>query len=1308
MAISVEQFIERLTESGLLSAADLSQLQDSLPPERQPKDVQQLAQVLVQRGKLTKYQAQAVYQGKTKGLVFGQYVVLDKLGEGGMGVVLKAQHRRMKRTVAIKVLSSGAMKQAGAVQRFHREVEAAAKLSHPNIVTAYDADEHQGMHYLAMEYVEGRDLATIVKDSGPLGVQRAAECILQAARGLQYAHGRGIVHRDIKPGNLLLDKEGTVKILDMGLARIAGADAAMGGPERLTTSGQVMGTCDYMAPEQAMDSHTVDARADIYALGCTLYRLLIGRPPYGGDSLMQILMAHQQAPIPSLCAARAEVPAELDELFQRMVAKKPEDRQQSMAEVIAELEAILGASPGRSVAGAPEEPSSAALVQSLAFLQENTPSGPLTKQKKPIATERTEPSIGPEHATGSNILGKALGAVAKARRKPLVLLGIAGGLLLLLGIVLAITLRHGATESKIQDLKSQIPNPQSPPPPAVAPFDEKKAKEHQAAWAEHLGVPVEITNSIGMKLVLIPPGEFMMGSPKELIEEEWKSHGDDQWYKEHLPGEGPQHRVRITRPFYLGTYVVTQQEYQRVMGTNPNEFSATGKGKDKVAGQDTKRFPVENVSWGEAVEFCRKLSNLPEETATGRTYRLPSEAQWEYACRAGNAGRYSFSLGGKAISKEQDENGLSDYAWFYGNSGGMTHAVGGKRANAWGLYDVHGNVWEWCQDWYDKEYYANSLTDDPAGPSGGSGRVNRGGSWFDTARFCRSAFRHYYGPGSRIFNLGLRACLVLPDKAAERAELSSTTVAAHPSVSSPAKKPSPAPPAPDPQSPTPSLADKHQTAWQDLFDGRTLDGWRVVEDAPEFAKHGTVLPRGRELIFEKGDPATGIAWTREVRRVDYEISLEAMRERGTGSLCEVFFPFKDEYCKLAVAGDNTMVCLELVDDRPGPQNATQRKFACQDGRWYRIRLRVTAAAIEAWVDDEKMVDFDPARHKLSLHPYQFPLRPFGLRTWNSAAAIRNLRLRQLTTGAAEKAGAWKVYTDWPFDSAEARQRQEETAKHLGVPVEMTNSIGMKLALIPPGEFVMGSPKELIQEELQAHADDKWYTDRLPGEGPKHKVRITKPFYCGVYKVTQEEFQRVMGSNPSWFSATGKGKDMVAGQDTKRFPVDSATWNEALEFCRKLSEMPQEKAAGRTYLLPSEAQWEYACRAGGTGRFSFSLGGNAISKEQDEHGLSDYAWFYGNSGGMTHAVGGKRPSAWGLYDMHGNLWHWCQDWCDKEYYAHSPADNPGGPPAGSLRVIRGGGWNDPAGHCRSAARFDGEPGARGHYLGFRASLVLADK
>ncbi len=187
----------------------------------------------------------------------------------------------------------------------------------------------------------------------------------------------------------------------------------------------------------------------------------------------------------------------------------------------------------------------------------------------------------------------------------------------------------GVVESEMDVEQSAISVPPgnfvATPPPAIAPFDAAAARQLQQQWARHLGVPVEVSNSIGMKFVLIPPGKFMMGSPKELIEEELKTPNIEGWYKVHLSREGPRHRVRITKPFYLGVYDVTQGEYERVMGTNPSEFSATGKHKDQVAGQDTKRFPVESVSWDDAVEFCRKLSVSPAEKAAGRTYRLPSE-----------------------------------------------------------------------------------------------------------------------------------------------------------------------------------------------------------------------------------------------------------------------------------------------------------------------------------------------------------------------------------------------------------------------------------------------------------------------------------------------------------------------------------------------------------------------------------------------------------------------------------------------------------------------------------------------------------
>jgi serine/threonine protein kinase len=345
MGTTLEKFIEDLNRSGLLSAEEIGAFCDALPPARRPTAARQLARQLVAAGRLTRYQAAAAVQGKAQCLVFAEYVILGRLGRGGMGVVLKAEHRRMKRPVAIKIITPEHMTSPDVVRRFYREVEAAARLSHPNIVVAHDASEHLGTHYLVMEYVEGQDLATVARDYGPLPVYAVVECILQAARGLQYAHEQGIIHRDIKPSNLLLDIRGTVRVLDLGLARI---DQSVRGQhtDRLTNSGQVMGTGDYMAPEQALNTHRADARSDIYSLGCTLYRLLAGIPPYHGKTFTQLFMAHLETPPPSLCAARPDVPPTLDALFQQMVAKMADDRPQTMRHVIDALEAIQRSARG--------------------------------------------------------------------------------------------------------------------------------------------------------------------------------------------------------------------------------------------------------------------------------------------------------------------------------------------------------------------------------------------------------------------------------------------------------------------------------------------------------------------------------------------------------------------------------------------------------------------------------------------------------------------------------------------------------------------------------------------------------------------------------------------------------------------------------------------------------------------------------------------------------------------------------------------------------------------------------------------------
>jgi serine/threonine protein kinase len=334
-----EEFLRNLSDSGLFSREELNSTLCALSGS-EAADGKAVAQGLIAAGKLTPFQVEAVCERQFAGLVIGNYQVLDRLGAGGMGTVYKARHRRMKRVVAIKVLSRAAGQPPTFIERFQREVEAVARLSHPNIVMAHDADEAEVGHFLVMEFVNGRDLATEVQKRGPLPTPEALDCIVQAARALEYAHAQGIIHRDIKPANLLRDATGVVKVADLGLARF---NNSIGQPEAgsaLTQAGTIMGTVDFMSPEQALALPNIDQRTDIYSLGCTLHFLLLGRPPYQGPSLMAVLLQHRDAPIPSLCAARSEVPATLDQVFQRMVAKKPEARFPSMAEVVRALQAL--------------------------------------------------------------------------------------------------------------------------------------------------------------------------------------------------------------------------------------------------------------------------------------------------------------------------------------------------------------------------------------------------------------------------------------------------------------------------------------------------------------------------------------------------------------------------------------------------------------------------------------------------------------------------------------------------------------------------------------------------------------------------------------------------------------------------------------------------------------------------------------------------------------------------------------------------------------------------------------------------------
>ncbi len=486
----VEIFVKRITESGLLSAEKLERF---LPPRGHSADVHELARQLVRSRELTIYQVQQVGRGRAKSLILGNYTILDEIGAGGMGQVYKAKHRRMERVVAVKTLPAATLKDPGAIARFQREVVAAAKLRHPNIVAADDADESGGVHFLVMEYVDGRDLATVVRENGPIPVVAALGYVIQAARGLEFAHKRGVIHRDIKPGNLLLSHDGVVKVLDMGLARVS-EEGDVATQAQLTETGAIMGTVDYMPPEQALSTKDADARADIYSLGCSFHYLVTGRPPYQGDTLMARLLAHRDARLPRL---DDDVPAAVRAAFEKMIAKRPEDRFQTMAEVIAALEpypnglqVTLDDRPKNDLERTLALPADPTLDDSLSALLRGIVDGSAKTQESRAVALSTSP---PRRDRG---LVMAAGAA---------LLGLA----FITGLIVTLRPKDGTRDAPLTPLAATPPAP--PAPAAERPREPAKSPN----WVKEVGS--------------LPPASQVEAVKKKLKDLNPEYHGEGTW-----------------------------------------------------------------------------------------------------------------------------------------------------------------------------------------------------------------------------------------------------------------------------------------------------------------------------------------------------------------------------------------------------------------------------------------------------------------------------------------------------------------------------------------------------------------------------------------------------------------------------------------------------------------------------------------------------------------------------------------------------------------------------------------------------------
>lgn len=358
--VSLDEFLRLVERSQLVAADDLAQLVADWRQQTSADravDAQACADYLVGREALTRWQSHKLLEGRHRGFQLANYKLLDHLGSGGMSNVYLAEHVLMQRRVAIKVLPQDRVAEGSFLDRFRFEGQAVAALNHPNIVRAYDSGSEGRIHYLVMEYVDGHDLAALVGRDGPMQPHRAANYMAQAAAGLEHAHGSGLVHRDVKPANLLVDHHGTLRILDMGLAKF---EAEVRPPPDFARDDEVLGTAEYLAPEQTVSSLAVDHRADIYGLGCTFYFLLAGRPPFEADEPIELLMAHRRELPADLQQLRPELPETLVAICRQMMEKDPARRFQSAREVVAALDGWLRSerAAGRLVeGGSPTDPS---------------------------------------------------------------------------------------------------------------------------------------------------------------------------------------------------------------------------------------------------------------------------------------------------------------------------------------------------------------------------------------------------------------------------------------------------------------------------------------------------------------------------------------------------------------------------------------------------------------------------------------------------------------------------------------------------------------------------------------------------------------------------------------------------------------------------------------------------------------------------------------------------------------------------------------------------------------------------------------
>jgi formylglycine-generating enzyme required for sulfatase activity len=697
-----------------------------------------------------------------------RYVIVRSIGQGGMGTVYLAKDQRLGNTVALKESIFTDEKMLAA---FEHEARLLAGLRHPALPKVSDHFSEGESKFLIMEYIAGNDLGEILDKrklrlepvgiAKPFEVEEVLSWAEQLLDALDYLHTRQspIIHRDIKPQNLKLAERNQIILLDFGLAK--GSAFQM---TRAATSKSIFGYTPAYAPIEQIQGSGTDPRSDLYSLAATLYHLLTGVEPPDALNRANAYLGSEQDPLRPANEVNPAVPPKVAEVIAlamsqhrnlrpesakamlRLLRDSKHSTQLGGQKTVTDAQTLVANPPGASQPTAPyitppqpyqsdpypaqnfHNDASSPSHQEHSYPPQNYQGNPYPQPVTMPGRADTNPN--PPLMTTSDPLMQAPPAQLEPKRSASkIWLSVLGVVMILSGLAIAAVYFYN------KDSQKKLPPPPNKNSQVVIPpenlLNKNTANSNIAAATSQSSEAIKSLTK-AENFARIPAGEFRMGTD---------DHGDNN----DVP-----HIVKITRPFEMGKYEVTQAQWQALMGGNPSN----NKGEN---------LPVENVSWDDVQEFVEAVNALKD----GYTYRLPSEAEWEYAARAGNKGEYQKNL--DSIAWTGDNSGLQqlDSMDIWTNdkdnykkrllaNGAQTHPVGQKKPNKWGLFDMQGNVWEWCEDWYSPEYYLESPEENPQGPDTGTQKINRGGSWYSQNDRCQLTNRSKDAPDSRLFNLGFR------------------------------------------------------------------------------------------------------------------------------------------------------------------------------------------------------------------------------------------------------------------------------------------------------------------------------------------------------------------------------------------------------------------------------------------------------------------------------------------------------------------------------------------------------------------------